>query len=802
MTLQRLLQAALMSVLIVCLLLLGAFWWLSLSGRPRRSGDTSIRGLTSPVTVRFDSWRVPHVTGGDGYDLAGALGYLHANDRLLQMELARRSAAGRLAEVIGADGLRLDRHFRTLRLASTARRQFAVLGDDSRALLQAYAGGVNAWLDERGSDLPPTFRLLRLRPEPWSPADSIGVSLLMAYQLSFWNDRPEEARFRWLRAFGHERLAELLGEPQLEIAEEIAALAAGATAVSRLDDRVGDLSHQQPHPGTLSPSNDGARPGSNSWAVGAKRSLTGGPLVANDPHLALRLPAPWYQALLRAPDLEVAGMTLPGLPLVVIGRNTEISWALTSAMVDDHDLFFEQLDDDDRRVRRGDKWLPVSSALETIRARGGNAEQHLVRWTDLGPLLEADNESGLPARSLRWMAYETADPVAAFSSLAHANSLDDVSTGIDGYLCPAQNLLVAHRSGALLQTILGRTPERRRGSGRLPVPAWNPDFGWTEPRPRATNPTVYGSGNSVLVTANNDIRPPDYSLPFTADFDTPHGADRIRQLLARQPRWSAENLGVVQTDVVSSYALQLVALLDDEYQGNAQRALQVLSTWDGSMQLSGPAALFALLEHQLNDRIFADEAALYDVPVFADRRLLLQVLAAETDPYWYDDVTTTAIESRWQTLQRALESAWHEAVELWEEKPGGWEYGTLHSLTLQHPVGGLPIIGRWFRRGPIPLSGSATTVAAFGGRWDQGRQPVVYGPSMRWISDTASGDGSLAVLPTGQSGHPADLHYDDQLPLYLAGILRPVRWSDAAIRQHTISVLVLSPGVADRVDHR
>ena len=788
---RRIALGSLVAFMLLLIVAMSTFWWLARGGMPRRSGKASVAGLTSPVTVRFNDWGVPHVAAQSTADMATAVGYVHANDRLVQLELGRRLAAGRLAEVLGRVALPSDRYFRSLGMRRHATVMLEAASPETRMLLEAYARGVNAWLQERGSDLPPELRLLGVDPAPWKPIDSFYFQLQMAHELSFWQGRPEEDRYQWLRAYGRERLADLLDEPNLQAADSIVALA-----------------RQEMLQGVMSPiatpfgrSDFSAKPlfgspGSNSWAIGGSRTASGFPLVANDPHLPLSLPGFWYQVVLQAPDYESAGMTLPGFPFVVIGHGEQLAWALTNVMLDDHDIFFEHVSADGSRVQRDDGWALLETTEEHIVVANADPLKLTVRYSDIGVVLEADPERGLPARSMAWTGGAPADPAATFLRLARAGSVNDLIGQLDTYVAPAQNLVVADRENGLLYTAIGRVPARRSGDGRLPAPAWDRQYRWSGLLPQAANPTMLRPAADLIVTANHDIRPGTESLHsahFTADFDTPHRAMRIHELLGQRDQWTANDMQSLQADIYSRYALELVPLLRDHYTGDAARAYEVLAVWDGAMTMSGAGALFLILDRELTTAIFDDEARAYQLRRIGGRAELLRALRNDLSSEWFDDVSTLEHEMRHDVVTTALERSWQEATRRWGTELDTWDYAELHYLRLRNPAGSVPIIGGWFNRGPIPLPGSATTVAAFGGFWLDGDQHVSYGPSMRWVADLDDPDHSLAGLPAGQSGHPADRHYDDQLANYLAGTLRPVHWSETAIAANTVSTLTLQP---------
>jgi len=784
----RRLTRSLAALVLVCIVgVLAAVTWLGLWRRPQRAGIASVAGLGAAVTVRFDRWAVPHLSGGSSRDLAAALGYLHASERFAQMELGRRAAAGRLAELFGPAFVARDQYFRALRLYRVAEQGVEHAGPQTRELLAAYAGGVNAWLDRNRGALPPDLRLLQLLGdpfEPWRPADSLAFASLLAYSLTFPGGIAEEQRFAWLRALGPAATRDLIGPPAAEIPTEVL-----------------DLARRLPAPGGAGPASGRApgpagTPGSNAWALGRSRTASGRPLVANDTHLGLGLPGTWYEATLRAPDYEVAGMTLPGLPVVIVGQSRWLAWGLTNAMLDACDLYLEELDASGRRVRRAAGWLPVRESLGTIRVRGAASVTSRLRETDLGPLLAAEPEKGLPARTLVWTLYQPGDPVMALFQLGRAHTLAEVPAAIESYVAPAQNLLVADRDGGLLLTVLGRAPDRRAGDGRLPEPGWDPEYRWHGLLARAENPTVLQPADDLLVNANDDDRPPGYARPWSSDFDLPARAQRIRQLLLARRGWTAAELATVQTDTVSLFAREVVARIADRYEGQAARAYETLARWDGTMGTSGPSALFAVFERELSSAIFDDEAKRAGLAPLGSRARLLRLLRREMSEAWFDDAVARRHAERHEIVAAALARAWQLCAARWGPEPGRWSYGALHRLVLIHPLGRMPWIGRLLNRGPFPVPGSATTVAAWSGVWDGGAQLVAFGPSMRWISDTADPDRSLAAMPAGESGTPFDPHYADELEPFLRGALHPVAWSETAIERATVSRLRLEPAAA------
>jgi penicillin amidase len=777
MFLGKLLRFVLVVALLIAALGAGGFYWLKSRGLPQRAGEAALAGLEAPVEVRWDRWAMPYVRAGSAADATAALGWLHANDRIFQMEMSRRAASGRLSELFGERALSFDKKVRRLRIYAAAEKLVAAASPESRELLAAYASGVNAWIETHQGDLPPEFRILGARPEPWRGADSMGIVFLMARQLSAIFEPNEEELFGFLREFGADRSRELAGTPQAQVFEEVKRLADETPAAG------------QP----VGSNPEGSGLGSNNWAVGPGRSAARSAMVANDPHLGLGLPGVWFQAALRAPGYEVSGMTIPGVPGVVLGRSAHLAWAMTNLYVDDVDLFVERLDVTGTKVQRGEEFVPVTVEKAKIRLDDGEEVEFEIRSTDRGPLLEPDPVRGLPARSVAWSGYEPADQLLALMNLARATTIAEVPVAVAPYSFPPQNLVVGDRDGHILWTPIGRAPNRFGWDGRFPAPGWKSEYGWAGLLPAAENPVLLDPPAEAIVTANSFL-PVATPVWFQEEFDTPFRADRVRERLAEKTDWTPAGLAALQGDAVSLWAKWLVPRLAGDHSGDAAKAWVALQGWDGKMGERGAPALFALVERHLHRAVFQDEATAANLARFGTRWRLIRLLDGAMSPAWFDDVATPAVEDRAATVGRALAAAWQEGETRWGPDAASWPYAGMHRLKLEHNLGAAPLVGRLFNRGPFPLEGSATTVMAFGGPWEGDEMDVEYGASMRLVNDLGDPDRAVSILPGGQSGHPWDPHYDDQLPLYLRLETRPVPWTDGAIDKATVTKLQLTPG--------
>jgi len=773
----KILRGTALAALLLLAAAAAAFFWFRSSGRPQRQGESPLAGLAAPVDVRFDRFGVPTVTAASSLDAFAAVGWLHANDRLFQMELSRRAAAGRLSELFGERAVKFDRRMRRLRFYRTAELALARTSPETRRALEAYAAGVNAWLGARGGDLPPEFRLLRFRPEPWTPVDTLAFVQMMARNLSPIDSPPENDYFGFLRAFGAEKARQLAGDPDATLFDDVVALAA-ATPFERKE---------------IGARAESSGLGSNNWTVAPARSADGHALVANDPHLGLGLPNVWYQIAIRTPDYQASGMSFPGTPTVTIGRGPDVAWAFTNLYVDDVDVFVEELDPTGTRVRRADGWETIAVEPGTIRVKDGASAEVQAKTTSRGVFLDADPEAGLPPRSVAWTGYEPGDQFAAILALARCRTVAEIPAAIAPWAFPGQNVVAGDRDGHILWTPIGQAPARFGWDGRFPAPGWRAEVGWSGLVPAADNPVLVDPAEGLIATANSFL-PVAQPAWFEGDFDTSFRADRIREALAARGDWSVETLAALEGDTTSLWARRLVAALEPSYDGEAERARAALAAWDGEMTPTGAPALFALFERALQKGAFEDEAARAGIARFGTRWRLLRLLDGELSGEFWDDVSTPAREDRRAIVARALAEAWREGAGRWGGDLAKWRYAEMRPLTLDHALGSVPVIGGLFNRGSYPVAGSSTSILAFGGPWRGDHQDVAYGPSMRLVTDAAEPDRTLALMPGGQSGHPFDPHYDDQIADYLANRPRPFPWSEKAIDAATASRLRLVPG--------
>ncbi len=734
----------------------------------------SVPDLTSPLEVVVDQRGVPHVRASVATDLWFAEGYLHARERFFQMELARRVATGRLAEIVGPAALPSDRRHRILRLEATAIRQAAQLGDSERAALDAYAAGVNAALARFGRWIAPEIWLIGIDPEPWQVEDSLAVGLLMELDLTgAMGD--ELRRSVELARYGRKRAVDLWGWTPEEARAWIPPVQPPAMP-PRDDD-------------AITPSIGGL--GSNNWALAGSRTASGRPILANDPHVGVSLPATWYLIHLDGPGIHVAGATIPGIPGVAIGHTERVAWGFTMAMADDQDLWVLQLDENNQRERVDGGWQSLRTVAETISVLGRTEPERLkVRLSDRGPIVR---EGGREVLALTWSATLGPSALGAFLAMCRAGSVAEVAQAWEGIPGPIMNLVAADSGGHILHEVVGEIPDRGRGAGRLPAPASDPRWAWRGLQPLAANPHRADPPEGFVATANQDLFA-EGSYPstesFPGEFAPPWRYRRIRSALAARNDWDVAGCVTLQGDLVSQSAISLLALLGPDLERHGGRTAAILRTWDARVVADGLAPyLAARLALELEDAVGGDEA--YEVGL--DRSAfgnveLQRLLAGGMSEAWWDDVRTLEHETRASVIAAVLDR-------LDAERPSR-TWGEVHQVLFRHPLAATPLVGRLigrvWSRGPFSVGGDGSTIDAQ--YWSR-RRPfeVTAVPSLRFVAEVGDWDHAVMVLPMGQSGHPWSPFYDDELDAWLAvkPILLP--FGRGAVERAARSRLVLRP---------
>ncbi len=801
----KLLRRIVFGLIVSLLFLVAAMTFLLWRSIPPLGGEAAVAGLEAEVEVRFDSLGIPHIRARSDADAFRALGYLHARDRLWQLEVLRHAAQGRLAEVLGPAAVPTDRFLRSLDIPHVAAASLALAPPASRALLDAYVAGLNAAIANPPRGLAPELRILRHRPEPWTAQHTAEIARLQGWDLA--SGRGELDRARAAAIVGSERIRDLyptLPESGAVILppgagfwsgrsgpgaggrsrERTRANAAPAAWLAR--DEVPDV----PALAERILAGAGFSRASNSWVIGPTRTRSGKPILANDPHLELRAPSLWYLAALESPGFAVAGGTIPGLPGVLIGRNRRIAWGLTNVELDDVDYVIERLSADSSRVLTPDGWQPVEVVYDSIRVRGEAAVPVTLRRTPHGPLVAARSEVTGPAPpppgevravAMRWTGQEPSDELSAILDLNRAGDWSAFLAAVARWKVPEQNVIYGDVDGNIGYATVGRVPVRRSGRGLLPTAGWTDEGRWERFLDFDELPKAFNPPEGFIVTANNRVVGPEYPHAIEAEFAQPHRAERIRELVRSGSAHTADDVRRMQMDTLDLFARATkdLAARAAEAAGRSDLAAR-LRAWDGAMGADRTEpTLFYLWYRALQRLTFEDELQ----GAYAPSGPLQAWLRAGASP-WFDDGRTPEREDLAAISLRAMREALPDAERRW---------GEVHQTLGEHVLGGVPVLARLLRLnvGPSPRGGSLYTVNVA----DFGLRPPfvnVHAASLRQVVDLADPELGGLILTTGQAGHPLSRHYRDQVAAWWDGRLAAVPLSAARVRAR--AVLRLVPG--------
>jgi penicillin amidase len=756
---RRLLLALVALAVALPLIALAAGWGVMRVTLPPSRDEAAIPGLSAPVEIMLDRHGIPYVRAGSETDAWAAIGWLHARDRMFQMELMRRGASGRLSELIGAQGLRLDRYVRLLGLVQAAEIDYARLPDETRAALTSYARGVNAWIAQKGRWSAPEFVALGITPEPWRETDSLLWGKVMALFLS-GNARTELARLRLSTTIARARIDELWprdGSPGNPVA-----------SLPDLGGHVGRVLAALPVFGEDAPVPPSA---SNIWAVTGARSATGQPILANDPHLAFSQPIQWYLARVEAPGLTLAGAFAPGVPFLVLGRNQAIAWGMTTTHSDTQDVFIERLAGPDSYVTpEGPR--PFAVREETFRVRFGEDVTMRVRATRNGPVLsDLDPNPGTPQGHVLSVAMTALIPgdtaASALHRLNRARSFDEAEAAVAGIGAPQQNIVIADRAGRMGMVLPARVPLRRAGDGAFPAPGWDGSHDWIGFAPYEALPRFVDPPSGRIVNANNRVVPDDFPVFLGRDWWGDWRFRRIVERLDAEAPQTAETMAAIQMDEVSLAArtlLPLMTAIAPPSDARAAAAFARLKAWDGTMAADRPEPLIysAWVKH-LGRRI-ADGAIGPDQDAFRESSAEFLAFALREGRHWCGAAGCEAV------LAAAFADAMAELTAAHGAEIARWRWGAVHVVRFQHPLMRfVPVIGPWFGT-VLETGGDSHTVMRAGIRL-AGANPFenVHGAGYRGAYDLADLERSRFIIATGQSGHPLSPHYRDLAPLWGAG---------------------------------
>jgi acyl-homoserine-lactone acylase len=805
------------------------------------TGTVRLPSLTQPVTVRRDGYGIPYIEAKNMEDLARAIGYVNAADRIGQMYAFKLLSQGRISEMAGPVGLDLDIYMRTLGIPRIGEKLMKNVSPETRKLLNCYCEGVNAWLEQNRDRLPATLALSGYRPEPWRPMDSLTVSQIVNLALSF-NIHEEVGMLSVMQAIGPEKTAWLLPVyPDEPLPFEEAAKLKGidfkrTAAVSAR------LAGIRP---VLKDLGLGGIAASNNWAISPGRTAGGSSIFANDTHLVLSMPSLWTFMHVKCGSYEAAGVNLPGIPSIIAGYNGHIAWGMTMVMGDNQDVFLEQIKDMNgvpHYLYKG-QWLPVTQRKEKIIIKGKDPATVTISETRHGPLLnsifEKEPASLLqPARTsipygiaLGWAAVGDDDrTIDACFRLSFASSVEEAVPIVKQIRAMALNMVFADKDNIAWQ-MTGTYPVRAKGRGLMPSPGWTGEYDWTgilytDSLPYAVNPP-----QGFVGTANNRTISGDYPLVISSSWYWPERAERIAQLVLSTDRHTSRTSMDMQNDTHSLFVPKLKDKIlngplsleikneinswkDEAGRARVLNALEMLSRFDGNLSADSPdAAIVGAFLNCATENIFLDELGPEDSNAWKGFLELNNasynatcdhiLVRGDESPFW-DDVTTKQRETRAQILAASLRDAFTMLESELGKDRSQWRWGTLHTYTwetesskMAKHMGITERIAMWslwsyFNRGPYPAPGDHCTLNVSAYLMGQDFDTWLI-PAMRIIVDFGLEEPMHVMNSSGQSDNPSSSHYDDEIAPWLRGDYIPMPFGEEAVKKQYDKVLVLKP---------
>lgn len=807
-------QSALLAILVLLLIaggfLIYVYRWLLTRPVPDIQGKISLSCLEDAVTVRRDRHGIPHINAESEADLFRAQGFVHAQDRMWQMEQIRRIAQGTLSEIFGEAALPADKYIRTSGVWRSAEEETRLLWQEEREILEWYCQGVNEYIRQRKGKLAAEFRLLRYEPSDWTPTDCVALTKFVGWAMSL-NWERELHRFLFVRKLGPEKAAELdlaagqqalaMDGPLKDVGEERFLLTA-----KRLLEELEKVREFIPQ---VSPGQ-----GSNCWVVSKEHTKSGHTLLSNDPHLQLSMPCTLYEQHLTCPNLNVAGAMFPGAPGVVFGHNEHLAWGVTNACTDIQDLYIEKEDPNRPGLYKTESgWREFEVHSEFFNVKGSETPVALtVRETCHGPIISdlIPDLEGLPI-SLQWTGAEPGHTIHCIRSLIGAKTCQEGKSSFREWIAPALCLTFADTSGNIGSSLVGRHPIRSSGLGLVPSSGWNGEGEWESFVPFEEQPSCHNPENGYLVQANNKPVSQESKHWYGCDFDPGYRASRIRSQLGQFRSPSSVEMCRLQQDTYSGFAKELVPELirydfDDPWERHAQ---QVLANWDFRLEVTSEAGLIfhyltnALLHEAFSETLEELEASYLGLsisPLAMDSgyslgplSFILKVIQSSESSDWYGVDQEGGARNREEFTRTAMQKAIKRIRSEMGEATRKWAWGRIHQVRFVHILGSVWILKPLLNRGPFPIGGDGTTPLMAASPLDSVGGLVFVLPVYRSVMEVGNWDSMESVITTGQSGHPVSRMYDDQMGMWREGAYHPMPFSSEAVDEMTKFILYMEP---------
>lgn len=799
---------------IIIFIVAGAIFYNMLSSSlPAYQGIITSSKIISDIEIYRDSFAVPYIFAENDNDAAFALGYVHAQERLFTMDFIRRAGEGRLSEILGDEAVPFDNMFRTVGIKRNILRNYSRIDPSVISLLQSYSDGVNAYIEERKGNYSIEFDVLGYQPEKWKPLHSLIIIKMMAWELnmSWWTDLTFS---ELIQKLGEKKALEILPDypenaPTI-IADNFKYLSAINSSLVETDKAFRNFIGWT-----------GTHIGSNNWVVNANKSTSGKPIIANDPHLAFSAPGKWFAATVNSKEgWKTSGVTLPGVPGIVIGKGENISWVLTNVMNDDADFYIEKLDSSDSKYFVDGQWRDLRIIKDTIKVKNGKDRVIEIKETHRGPIISDIHtfnfiyntaESEFPPISMKWLGNEFSDEMLSFYKINKAKNWNQFREGVKYFGIPGQNFVYADTTGNIGYIMGARIPLRKKNNPTLVFDGTNTENDWQGYVPVEEIPVVLNPKENFITSANNKILK-DFKYHISNLWEPSSRIDRIYELLNSKEKHSAEDFKKYQMDITSPYAKLITSHIVKAFEGikindnNLKTAIELLSEWDFNLkkQSQTPSIYVVTLKYllhniyydELGDDLFNRFVFLANVPF----RSLLQVLD-KPESLIFDDISTAKTESKNEIIRKSLA----DALTFLEENLGkdltNWQWGRLHTVTFKHAFSGnFSLLDKYINIGPYEIGGDGTTINNTEYPFSESidKYPMfshnefenILGPSMRYIYDFAKPDQYYLILTTGQSGNVMSDNYRDQTPYWLQGKYMLIKTDESSIRKNKNLLLI------------
>lgn len=789
---------ALISLIIILTAVSIVFYNMLKSSLPEYEGKTFSEKISDDILIYRDSMAIPYIISKDEKDAAFALGYVHAQERLFQMDLIRRAGKGKLSEIFGTKTIPFDKMFRTVGIERTVKKNIKQMSSDEIHFLQSYSDGVNKFLNDHKGKYPAEFDILNYDPDPWTPEDCLITGKMMAWELNigWWVDI---AFTRLVQKLGKEKIMEILPDypenapyvipPELKNYPKI-----NSNLIQT------DKSFRK-FMGIL-----GTHIGSNNWAVNGKMSVTGKPIIANDTHLAYSAPGKWFAVVIKSDSWNCAGFTLPGIPAVVIGKNENISWTVTNIMEDDVDFYIEKLDvpagqasSSKKNFYYNEKWENINIIKDTIQVKDSASVPIKIYSTKHGPIISnihpfdiiypgSQNDSAVI--SMHWLGNYFSDEFLTFYKINKAKNFSEFKESFKTYAAPAQNFVYADKEGNIGYVFGGKIPIRELNSPSFIYDGTTGKYDWKGFVPQNQLPVLFNPQENFIATANNKVDK-NFKYYISNIWEPPSRIERITHLLKSKAKHSVKDYKKYQTDFISPYAKKITNYILKAFEGveindkNLMLALDLFKEWNFEMnQYSQVPAIYSVFYKYLLKNIYSDEMDhnLFNEFVFTSNipyRSVLELFSDSTNS-WFDIKTTPQTENKFDIIRKSLSDALTELELRFGKDLKLWQWGKLHKVIFKHTFSGKSsLIDKFINIGPYSIGGDGTTI--FNTEYpfyesikefpnfshDEFENTV--GPSMRYIFDFSKPDEFYMILTTGESGNVMSDHYKDMSKMWLEG---------------------------------